>query len=205
MENMPDGWLWFIPFSDNTVSVGWVSPAAEVAKTSMTPHELLKKKIANSVEVSRMLGPARRVGRTRTTRDWSYTCRCFGGPGYLLVGDAAAFIDPLFSAGVMLAMKSGSTAARTISAILAEPAREAELTGSYEDAYRKFLDVLISLVRYFYDTSKDKEIYWAEAQSLIDPIKEMLARQDFVALISGMAAERAILEPTALATTGKPA
>ncbi len=203
LENMPDGWLWFIPFSDNTVSVGWVSPATEVAKTPMSPHDLLEKKIADSVEVSRMLAPARRVGGTRTTRDWSYTCRRFGGQGYLLVGDAAAFIDPLFSTGVMLAMKSASTAAKTISAILAEPAREAALTGSYEAAYRKFLDVVISFVRYFYDATKDKEVYWAEAQSLIDPIKEMHARQDFVALISGLCAERVILEPAALEASGE--
>ncbi len=185
VENMPEGWLWFIPFSDNTVSVGWVSPAAEVSTTPMSPPDLLEKKIADSVEVSRMLAPAHRAGRTRTTRDWSYTCRRFRGPGYLLVGDAAAFIDPLFSTGVMLAMKSASAAARTIKAILAEPAREDELTGGYEDAHRKFLDNIISFVRYFYDASKDKEVYWAEAQSLIDPIKAMTARQDFVALISG--------------------
>lgn len=186
VENMPDGWLWFIPFSDNTVSVGWVSPAAEVATTPMSPPDLLEKKIADSVEVSRMLAPAHRVGRTRTARDWSYTCRRFRGPGYLLVGDAAAFIDPLFSTGVMLAMKSASEAARTISAILAEPAREDELTASYEDTHREFLTVIISFVRYFYDASKDKEVYWAKAQSLIDPIKKMTARQDFVALISGL-------------------
>jgi halogenation protein CepH len=198
LENMPDGWLWFIPFSDKTVSVGWVSPSTEVAKAPMSPHNLLEKKIADSVEVSRLLAPARRVGSTRTTRDWSYTCRRFGGPGYLLVGDAAAFIDPLFSTGVMLAMKSASSAAKTINTILTEPAREAELTASYEDAYRKFLDVVISFVRYFYDASKDKEKYWAKAQSLIDPIKEMSARQDFVALISGLSAERVIMEPAAL-------
>jgi halogenation protein CepH len=186
VENMPEGWLWFIPFSDNTVSVGWVSPAAEVATTPMSPHDLLEKKIADSVEVSRMLAPARHVGRTRTTRDWSYTCRRFHGPGYLLVGDAAAFIDPLFSTGVMLAMKSASAAAKTVNAILAESAREVELTGTYEDAHREFLDVIISFVRYFYDASKNKEVYWAEAQSLIDPIKKATARQDFVTLISGM-------------------
>lgn len=202
VENMPDGWLWFIPFGDNTVSVGWVSPATEVTRTPMSPPELLEKKIADSVEVSRLLAPARRVGRTRTTRDWSYTCRSFGGPGYLLIGDAAAFIDPLFSTGVLLAMKSASTAAEAISTILAEPTREAELIGSYEDAYRKFLDVVISFVRYFYDATKDKEIYWAEAQSLIDPIKQMSARQDFIMLISGLCAERVILEPAAPAVSG---
>jgi flavin-dependent dehydrogenase len=203
VENMPDGWLWFIPFSDNTVSVGWVSPATEVSKTPMSPHDLLEKKIADSVEVSRLLAPARRVGGTRTTRDWSYTCRRFGGPGYLLVGDAAAFIDPLFSTGVMLAMKSASTAAKTINAILTESAREAELTDSYEDSYRKFLDVVISFVRYFYDASKDKEVYWAEAQAMIDPIKQMSARQDFVALINGLSAERMVMEPASLAASGE--
>lgn len=203
VENMPDGWLWFIPFSDNTVSVGWVSPATEVAKTPMSPHDLLEEKIADSVEVSRMLAPARRAGGIRTTRDWSYTCRRFGGPGYLLVGDAAAFVDPLFSTGVMLAMKGASTAAENISTILAEPVRETELTGNYEDSYRKFLDVVISIVRYFYEASKDKEAYWAKAQEMIDPIKQMSARQDFVTLIAGSSAERILVEPAVLAASGE--
>lgn len=203
VENMPDGWLWFIPFSDNTVSVGWVSPSTEVAKTPMSPHNLLEKKIADSIEVSRLLAPARRVEGTRTTRDWSYTCQRFAGPGYLLVGDAAAFVDPLFSTGVMLAMKGASTAAETISAILAEPACEAELSSDYEDSYRKFLDVVISIVRYFYQESKDKEVYWAKAQEMIDPRKKMHALQDFVTLISGLAGERvALVEPSVLAASG---
>jgi flavin-dependent halogenase len=189
VENMPDGWLWFIPFSDNTVSVGFVGPAAEVAKTPMSPPDLLEKKIVDSVEVSRMLAPARRVGSIRTTRDWSYTCRRFGGPGYLLVGDAAAFIDPLFSTGVALALNSGSRAAEAISASLAEPAREAEMIGGYEDTHRRFLDGVITFVRHFYDASKDKEVYWAQAQAIIDPAKEKDAREDFVRLISGVSPE----------------
>jgi FAD-dependent halogenase len=186
VENMSDGWLWFIPFSDNTVSVGFVGAAAVVSKMPMSLHDLLEKEIAESLEVSRLLAPARRVGGIRTTRDWSYTCRRFGGPGYLLVGDAAAFIDPLFSTGVALAMNSGSGAAGAISAILAEPAREAELIGRYEDIHRSFVDSIIAFVRYFYDPNKDKEFYWTEAQSIVDPGKERSAREDFISLISGM-------------------
>jgi FAD-dependent halogenase len=189
LESMPDGWLWFIPFSDNTVSVGFVGPAAEIAKASMSPHNLLEKKIADSVEVSRLLAPARRVGCTRTARDWSYTCRRFGGPGYLLVGDAAAFIDPLFSTGVALALNSGSRAAETISASLADPTREAELMGKYENIHRRFLEGIIAFVRHFYDATKDKEVYWAEAQEIIDPGKEKSAREDFIRLISGVSPE----------------
>jgi FAD-dependent halogenase len=195
VESMPGGWLWFIPFSDNTVSVGFVGPVAEVAKTSMSPHDLLEKKITDSVEVSLMLAPARRVGSTRTTRDWSYTCQRFGGQGYLLVGDAAAFIDPLFSTGVTLAMNSGSKAAEAISAILAEPAREAELIASYEDAHRKFLQGILGIVRRFYDKSDDKEAYWAEAQSITGPGEQRNPREAFVRLISGLSPEITGVDP----------
>lgn len=193
IENHPDGWIWVIPFSDGSRSVGFVGPSAGIARSGMTPEEILEAKLAGSREAKGQLAGATRVADYRSTKDWSYTCTRFAGPGYLITGDAAAFIDPLFSTGVMLAMKAASSAARTVEEILDDPYREAELQQRYEQSYRTFLDVVLSFVRYFYDASKDRQAYFREAKSLIDPIGQMEARGDFVLLVSGLNAVRPIL------------
>lgn len=99
-EYHEDGWVWVIPFADGTCSVGFVSPYQVYGATRMTPEEYFRAKLQLAPEASRLLAGAVRVAGYRTTKDWSYACRRFGGPGYLLTGDAAAFVDPLFSTGV---------------------------------------------------------------------------------------------------------
>jgi flavin-dependent dehydrogenase len=194
VENHLDGWLWVIPLSDGTRSVGFVGPSERFA-TDRSPLDVLERHIATSRMVAEMLDGAVRVSTWRTAKDWSYTCERFTHPGCVMAGDAAAFIDPLFSTGVALAMKSASSAAATVSATLCEPDREGEFQQSYEAGYRAFLDSVRSFVRFFYDASKDVEMYWAKAKSLVDPIGRMTDRQDFVLMISGLNAGRPIVEP----------
>lgn len=133
-----------------------------------------------------MLTGAVEVSQVRTARDWSYTCERMSGPGFMQIGDAAAFIDPLFSTGVMLAMKSASSAARAVNKILDEPDLEISIRQSYEDGYRTFLDALISFLRFFYDPSRKIVEYFEEARKLVDPMKHLEAREDFIVLISGV-------------------
>ncbi len=83
--------------------------------------------IDKSVDTRRLLASATRVSGFRTARDWSYQSKQFYGPGFLLVGDAATFVDPLFSAGIFLAMNSANMAARIIDSVLKQPEREQEL------------------------------------------------------------------------------
>ncbi|MFI0409353.1 NAD(P)/FAD-dependent oxidoreductase [Actinomadura sp. 3N508] len=195
VENHPDGWIWVIPFSDGTQSVGFVGPHDRIAQDTRPDLELLEQKIATSREAKKLLRNATRVAGCRTTKDWSYTCSQFYGPGFLLVGDSAAFIDPLFSTGVTLAMKGGSSAAATVSAILKEPGREEEFAKAYDDGMRKFLGDVLSFVRFFYDASKDVEAYWAKAKEMIDPIGWMTARDDFIIMVSGLNAELPVMQP----------
>jgi clorobiocin biosynthesis protein Clo-hal len=103
-----------------------------------------------------------------------------------MVGDAAGFVDPLFSTGVFLAMNSGSLAAKTIIAAMENPSEERALGVAYETSYRSFLDVVTSFVLFFYDASKNKEKYFDRARDLVDPMDIMTARQDFVYLITGL-------------------
>lgn len=186
-ENIDDGWLWVIPLHNGTRSVGWVSPAENVKSREGEVGPLLLERIASSREAKRLLAGARQVAGFSTAKDWSYKTESFHGPGYMLVGDAAGFVDPLFSTGVYLAMNSASLAAKSIDGILSEPDRAHELGDEYERGYREFLDVVLSFVRFFYDPKRCKEDYWTKAQQLVDPREELLAREDFVYLISGLA------------------
>jgi halogenation protein CepH len=197
VENTPDGWLWVIPLHDGTQSVGWVAPVANVRERDTALGELLLRRIESSTETKRLLAPARRVSGFHTTRDWSYKCSRFHGPGFTLVGDAAGFVDPLFSTGVFLAMNGARLAVQAIDDLLRSPGREAEYQAGYERSYREFLDTVLSFVKYFYDASRSKESYWAQAQTLVDPIGQMTARQDFVHLISGLAGIRPVMRPNA--------
>jgi FAD-dependent halogenase len=187
VEALPPGWLWMIPFSDNTCSVGYVAPSEEYAKSSLPPAELLYKSIGETGEISRLLTGAVEVAQVRTAKDWSYTCEQMSGPGFLQVGDAAAFIDPLFSTGVMLAMKGGSLAAHAADKILADPGSEAQIRQTYEKEYHAVLDVVISFVRFFYDQNKSVDEYFEKARDLIDPDEQRKAREDFIVLVSGLA------------------
>jgi len=202
VENHVDGWLWVIPLSDGSRSVGFVGPSAAVAASTLSKTELLESKIASSELTRSMLVGAVRVADVRAARDWSYTCTSFSGPGYLIVGDSAAFIDPLFSTGVTLAMRSASSAAATVAAALAEPHREVDHQRGYEEGYRAFLDSVRSFVRYFYDASKDVDLYFAKAKSLVDPIGRMTDRQDFILMISGLSAARSVIQPGAVPVSG---
>jgi halogenation protein CepH len=205
VENTPDGWLWVIPLQDGTRSVGWVTPLAHARNRDETLGELLESKIADSGETSRLLDGARRVAPFHTTKDWSYKTTRFQGPGYMLVGDAAGFVDPLFSTGVFLAMNAASLAADKIDGALREPEHAERFGDEYEHGYREFLDVVLSFVHYFYDPDRAKESYWERAGELVDPIKEMTSRQDFIYLISGLAGSDGILGQRRKELEGAPA
>jgi FAD-dependent halogenase len=195
VENRPPGWLWFIPFSDGTVSVGFVAPGSQYADYGKTPAEVLYDRIEESGEVKRLLNGAVEVSSVRTAKDWSYTADTMTGPGFAISGDAAAFIDPLFSTGVMLAMKGATSAARTIHQILDDPENEAKLLTDYEESYRSFLEVVLSFVRFFYDPSKKVVEYFVKARSLVDPTEGLAEREDFILLISGLYGTQSVMDP----------
>lgn len=197
-EYHPDGWLWLIPFSDGSRSVGFVGPNDAYRRSGLSAQEFFLSKLDSSREVRRLLTGATRVADFRATKDWSYQATSFGGPGFLLTGDAAAFVDPLFSTGVMLAMKGGASAADTVARILDDPAgishAEAAHQQTYETSYREFFNTVVSFVRFFYDARRHRVDYWQRAQELIDPVRELEEREDFVKLISGLGGGRPVME-----------
>ncbi|MCG8915249.1 tryptophan 7-halogenase [Actinokineospora sp. PR83] len=196
-ENRPDGWFWFIPLSDGTVSVGYVTPVERYKQSGMSLEELYESEMARTKEVSKLTDGAFRASGFRTIRDWSYTCTRFHGPGWAMVGDAAAFIDPLLSTGVTLAMRGAAGLFEAAHTALTEPDRELAVLARYEDDYRAFLDSLLDFVRFFYNKSFSKEDYWDKAQQTVDPEKVRSRQADFATVLSGLTGMREIFEAAA--------
>jgi flavin-dependent dehydrogenase len=185
-ENRPAGWFWFIPLHDGTVSVGYVTPVEEYKASGKSLEELFQTELALTQEVRTLTEGARRVSGFRSIRDWSYVCQRFHGPGWALVGDAAAFIDPLLSTGVTLALRGARALAEAVDAILRDPACEERVLAHYERNYKSFLDSILDFVRFFYDRTKNKQEYWDKAQQTVDPAKLRPREVDFAALLSGL-------------------
>ncbi|MET9001590.1 NAD(P)/FAD-dependent oxidoreductase [Amycolatopsis sp. Hca4] len=185
-ENRPTGWFWFIPLHDGTVSVGYVTPLEEYQKSGKSLEELYFEELGKTEEVSTLVKGATRASGFRNIKDWSYTAERFHGPGWAMVGDAAAFVDPLLSTGVTLALRGARALADAIDGVLQDPSAEDELLGLYEESYRTFLDSVLDFVRFFYDRTKNKEDYWDKAQEQIDPQKLRPRETDFATMLSGL-------------------
>ena len=125
VERFAHGWMWLIPLRDDVMSVGAVC-FPEYLKTRSGDNEtfLMDTLRATPSVWARMAG-AERIAPVHATGNYSYSCTRMHGPGWVMAGDAFAFIDPVFSSGVYLGMNGGEQAAKTVDAILRDPSREA--------------------------------------------------------------------------------
>ncbi|GAB3338268.1 NAD(P)/FAD-dependent oxidoreductase [Marilutibacter aestuarii] len=139
VQRFAHGWTWLIPLPGDVMSVGAVCfPEYLKQRRGDTGRFLLDTLMAQPQVAARMQG-AERVGDVHVTGNYSYACTRMGGPGWLLVGDAHAFVDPVFSSGVFLAMDSGERAAGVVEAALREPAREAALQAAMQRRLKRGL------------------------------------------------------------------
>jgi len=109
------GWFWLIPISNELMSVGAVLPQqAFLAQRRMEAGELLQCLIADTPAVARLVAAAERRWPVRVERDFSYASKRYAGDRWITVGDAGAFLDPVFSSGVAIALESGLEGARAV-------------------------------------------------------------------------------------------
>jgi flavin-dependent dehydrogenase len=118
------GWFWFIPLTNGTTSIGMVTwPYHIKSKGQRSLEQFMLDNIATCPELSARLKNAERISPVEATGNFSYVSQRNHGANYLLLGDAYAFIDPVFSSGVWLAMKSGVIGAEAINTCLRQPAQ----------------------------------------------------------------------------------
>jgi flavin-dependent dehydrogenase len=114
------GWFWFIPVSERVMSVGVVlRKDVHAARPSAPLAEALDRYVAETPAAAALLAEARRVSEVRFDADYSYESSRYAGDRWLAVGDAGAFLDPIFSTGVLLAMQAGIEAAEALDAAIA--------------------------------------------------------------------------------------
>jgi flavin-dependent dehydrogenase len=138
MYRFEHGWMWMIPLPDGVMSVGAVCrPDYLKQRKGRTLEFLLATLQCNAALWKRMEGAELIDNQVRVTGNYSYDARRMGGPGWVLIGDAFAFLDPVFSTGVYLAMSTAEEAVRLIETALEEPQREAALLRKLEKRARK--------------------------------------------------------------------
>ena len=131
------GWFWFIPLKDGTTSVGAVCWPAYMKSRTTDPATFFMQTIALAPEIAARLAGAELTAPVTATGNYSYYSERMAGEGYLMVGDAWAFIDPVFSSGVHLAMNSAKLGADVVDTVLKEPARAPALYRQFDRTVRR--------------------------------------------------------------------
>ncbi len=146
---VPEGWWWVIPLKDDRTSVGLVLPSRTLR--GQKPDEAyLNAQIAQTPYLHERLAGAKRVAPVRTISDYSYVSRQVAGDRFLLVGDAAAFIDPVFSTGVYLGLVGAFRAAEAVEAALRSRNFQRSQFLSYERDVLKNVATYKRFVKGFY-------------------------------------------------------
>lgn len=114
VDHQPGVWMWCIPFSDGTTSVGVVSEPSFFDDFTGTPEEQLRAIIATNVNIKDRFEDCEFLFEPRTLQSWSASCDKFYGDGFVLTGNVTEFLDPVFSSGVTLAVSSSQLAANLV-------------------------------------------------------------------------------------------
>ncbi len=138
MYRFPHGWMWMIPLPQGVMSVGAVCWPDYLKQRKGRSVEFLMETLQQNPALWARLKDATLIGNeVRVTGNYSYDASAMGGPGWILIGDAFAFLDPVFSTGVYLAMSGAEQASELIDAALREPRREAALLRRLERRQRR--------------------------------------------------------------------
>ena len=143
-------WFWFIPLAPDKVSVGCVMDRDEFSSAGGSAENIFNTMVQSSLPVSERMRNARALSAVQAAGDFSYHNRRLVGPRLLRVGDAAGFMDPIFSAGVYLAMYSGRLAAEAVIASIDCADSGARRFAAYEIQVRRSMRLYLELVENFY-------------------------------------------------------
>jgi flavin-dependent dehydrogenase len=138
---LKDAWFWLIPITAELMSVGLVVDRDHFVKCGLSGEALLEETIAATPFVAERMRGSARTTQVYARKDFSYRMRNVAGENFALIGDAAGFLDPIFSTGVFIAMKSAATAADAV----AERLR----TGSMAALLRYERDLTSAMEKYF--------------------------------------------------------
>ena len=145
-----DAWFWYIPQSGDLVSVGVVGDNDYLLKRGQKPAEIFASELNHCPAVAERLAAATRVDEFQVAKEFSYTTSRSSGDGWVLVGDAWGFIDPIYSSGVYFALQSGQMAADCVIDGLHSGDTSAAQLGKWVDEFAAGTRWIRKLVHAFY-------------------------------------------------------
>jgi flavin-dependent dehydrogenase len=151
--NDKKAWFWYIPLHDNIISIGVVADAAHLLKGRGTPDEVYFEEVEKCPALKARLSEAELTSQVRVLREFSYNSTQAAGDGWVLVGDAYVFLDPIYSSGVFLALKSGEMAADSIIEALRQNDTSAARLGAWAKPFTDGVHWMSKLVHAFYTDS----------------------------------------------------
>jgi 2-polyprenyl-6-methoxyphenol hydroxylase-like FAD-dependent oxidoreductase len=181
------GWIWYIPLGDDRYSVGVVTHASLAKELNKENRLQFYLDCLNSApQIRYLLSEAEPETTTLYSQsDWSYVCDSFKGPGYLLVGDAACFVDPILSTGVDLAMEGAFKAAIAVNTILAEPQLTEQALHWYEEEYKTKAGHFLQMAEHWYHGHRNRDDWFWKAKQMVEPDSNLSIRQAFILLTGG--------------------
>jgi len=191
VASVPNGWFWAIPLHDGTLSVGLVTGRDLFNDSKQrlgSIQAVYDEAMAQQETILSMLDGAEQIADMKVEQDYSYVCEQFAGPGWMIAGDAACFLDPLLSTGVHLATYSGMLAAASITSITNGDVPADAANTFYDTVYRHAYERLLILVSVFYESYRGKDYHFYNAQKLSGEEKDRLHVQAaFDKIITGIA------------------
>ena len=150
-----DRWFWMIPLTDTRTSIGVVMDTTTFRATKLSPEAALEKFIADQPLMTERMRNAVRVSPVYSAGDYSYRNLRLAGDRWLLVGDAAGFIDPVFSSGVFLAIMSAEQAADTLDQVLRDESHRRRLFKKYSRTVNRIMDIYLTFVNAWYRRGRE--------------------------------------------------
>ncbi len=145
-----DRWFWWIPLPDDRSSVGVVLDSERYRQAKKSPEQFLEESLAEQPFLARRMTHARRVTPAYASADFSYRLTKLTGERWMLAGDAAGFIDPVFSSGVFLAFLAAEAAADILNVVLDNPRKARRLFAGYERLLRTAMKGYLRFVNAWY-------------------------------------------------------
>jgi flavin-dependent dehydrogenase len=146
------GWFWYIPLPNDIVSVGIVDAPQQLFTRGVDREQSFLREVGACHPLRERLIEAERVGPIRGTRRMAYLNRQTCGDGWLMLGDARAFLDPIYSSGLYLALTSAELAADCVGEALAAGDCSASRLGRFEPRLMAGIEVIWQLIDAYYDT-----------------------------------------------------
>src|ERR1700688_1252372 len=205
-----ESWFWYIPLPHDRVSVGVVGAVESlVGGRAGDLQQVFEEEVARCPPLVPRLAGARRVMDFLALRDFSYKSRQIAGPGWVLVGDAFGFLDPIYSPGVLLGFSSGEFAADAILGALADGALSGARLGAFGPRFVAGMDAMRVLVHTFYDPnfrfSKFIRRFPECRHDLIRVLRGDVFDHDFSRLFAALAAPAAPDSPAGAELAAAPA